>query len=136
MTSQNHGGRDLPEMRSQVERVGVAGARMVATFFVTSGGVMLEASPPLPAAVAGAIAPGNHRPQPTGMFAVGSPAEAEAAATSHPCICVPVSLVPPPPLALSPTVAVAAGPVRPAVGSAQVTARYESRVPILHHRLF
>ena len=44
MTSQNHGGRDLPEMRSQVERVGVAGARMVVTFCVTLGGVMLEAS--------------------------------------------------------------------------------------------
>ena len=57
------------------------------------------------------------------MFAVGSPAEAEAAATSHPCIRVPVSLVPSPPLALSRTVAVAAGLVRPAVGSAQVTAR-------------
>ena len=49
-------------MRSQVERVGVAGARMVATFVVTSGGVMLEASPPLPAAVAEATAPGSHRP--------------------------------------------------------------------------
>ena len=62
MTSQNHGGRDLPEMRSQVERVGVAGARMVATFFVTLGGVMLEASPPHPAAMAKAITPGSHRP--------------------------------------------------------------------------
>ena len=62
MTSQNHGGRDLPEMRSQVERVGVAGARMVATFFVTLGGVMLEASPPHPAAVTEATAPGSHRP--------------------------------------------------------------------------
>ena len=62
VTSQNHGGRDLPEMRSQVERVGVAGARMVVTFCVTLGGVMLEASPPHPAAVAGATAPGSHRP--------------------------------------------------------------------------
>ena len=35
VASQNHGGRDLPEMRSQVERAGVAGARMGATVFVT-----------------------------------------------------------------------------------------------------
>ena len=66
--------------------------------------------------------------------AAAQSAEAEAAATSRPCICVPVWLDPSPPLALPPSVAVIASLVKPAVGSTPITARRVSRDQILHHR--
>ena len=52
MTSQNHGGRDLPEMRPQVERAGAAVQGMAQVAALLSGRLSLEASTLLPAVAA------------------------------------------------------------------------------------